>query len=166
MVIDQSVAHERILFERHLKSLTSQKGVAQASLFPETIQIDAKNEEVFDSLLDQLRYVGIQIEKIEKLTYLVKALPIEGLNDSPAKFLDQFVESYAENQDERLDFRENIARSMARQMSIQKGKKLNQIEMQELIDKLFACEMPYMSPSGKKCFITFGLDEVEQRFRS
>ena len=167
IVIDQSTAHERILYEQHLKSLRNQKGVAQTSLFPETIKISPANEEVLDSLLEQLRYIGFQIEKISQQTYLINALPIEGLQESSTKFLDDFVESYSLNQqEEQLDFRENIARTVARQMRIRKGKSLTDKEIHELIDKLFACEMPYTSPCGKKCFITFGLDEVERRFRN
>lgn len=166
IVIEQSAAHERILFERHMKTLEHKKTVSQTSLFPDTIQVAPKNAEILDQILDLLKYVGFNIEKFGQYTYVVNALPVEGLKETPGKFIDAFIETYAANQELHLELKENIARSMASQMCISKGKKLTDIEMHELIDKLFACEMPYTSPSGKKCFITFGLDEVEQRFRS
>lgn len=166
MVIDQSSAHERILYERFSKTLQSRKIVSQSNLFPETVQIGPKNVDLLDSLIEELKYVGFQIEKVGQQTYVINGIPGDGLTEAPVKFIHRFIETYAANQELNLDLKENIARSMASQMSISKGKKLSDLEMRELIDQLFACELPYSSPSGKKCFITFGLDEVEQRFRS
>ena len=59
---------------------------------------------------------------------------------------------------------ESIAKSMARAGAIKKGKYLTKIEMRELIDQLFACSNPYASPFGKKCFLTFELEELERKF--
>jgi DNA mismatch repair protein MutL len=53
---------------------------------------------------------------------------------------------------------------MAKSASIRRGRKLDQMEMQELIDKLFACEMPFSSPSGRKCVVKFDLEEIDKRF--
>lgn len=166
MVIDQSAAHERILYERHLKALEKRQSLSQTSLFPETIQVSAANTPILESLLEQLQYVGFQIEKFGQNTFVVNALPVDGLDVPSDKFINNFVEAYTANQELELKLDENIARSMAGQMKIAKGKSLTDVEMQALIDKLFACQMPYASPSGKKCIITFGLDEVEHRFRN
>ena len=48
--------------------------------------------------------------------------------------------------------------------AIKKGQSLSQEEMRELVDKLFACAMPFTSPTGKKCFVTFELDELAKKF--
>ena len=166
MVIDQAAAHERILYERHLKALQSQKTMSQTSLFPETIHVVPRKAQILEVLLDDLLHVGFQIEKFGVNTFVINALPVEGLIETPAKFIDKFIETYAANLELQIDIHENVARSMAKQMRISKGKSLTDDEMHELIDKLFACEMPYKSPDGKKCFITFGLDELEQRFNN
>ncbi len=166
MVIDQSAAHERILYEKHLKALEVRKSVSQTSLFPETIQVSPKNAELLVTLLDELKFLGFQIEKFGKNTFVVNALPVDGLKEPSSQFIDSFIETYSANQELEIDLLENIARSMSAKMKIPKGQSLSDVEMRELIDQLFACQMPYTSPSGKKCFITFGLDEVEQRFRS
>ena len=99
-------------------------------------------------------------------TFVINALPTEGLNEAPTTFIEKFITSYVENVQTSSEIYENIAKAMAKHMSIKKGKSLSELEMQELIDQLFACEMPYVSPTGKKCFITFGLDELEKRFKS
>ena len=64
----------------------------------------------------------------------------------------------------KLDSQENIARSMARSASIKRGQPLTKPEMQELIDKLFACTIPFKSPTGHNCFITFDLEDLEKQF--
>ena len=53
---------------------------------------------------------------------------------------------------------------MARSSAIKRGSSLTPIEMKELIDQLFACTIPYKNPSGRNCFITYELDELEKRF--
>ena len=53
---------------------------------------------------------------------------------------------------------------MAKSSAIKRGKSLTVPEMQELIDRLFACELPYKSPSGRNCFITYDLEELNKKF--
>lgn len=166
MVIDQEAAHERILYERYMHRLANHQVVSQTSLFPETVQIDPKNAKLLDSLLDDLQYVGIGIEKVSQHMYVVSSMPSEGVSVSTKEFIEEFIETYASNLEIQIGIVENIARSMAVNSRIRKGTRLNQEEIRELIDQLFACEMPYKSPSGRKCFITFGLTELQSRFKN
>jgi DNA mismatch repair protein MutL len=57
-----------------------------------------------------------------------------------------------------------LARGMATSMAIRAGRTLGPAEMHDLIDRLFACEMPYHTPGGKPTLITYGLDELNERF--
>ena len=167
VVLDQQAAHERILYERFLSTLEEQKIIGQQSLFPEIIEVDAGLVEILRGLLKDLSYLGFDIEPYGmQNTFVIKAIPSSGLIESPKAFLIRFLEQYASETGSELEIRENIARSMAYTCRINKGHSLKDIEMQELIDQLFACEMPYTTPSGRKCFITFGLDELETRFKN
>ncbi len=166
MVIDQEAAHERILYEQYLKLLKDHKIVSQKSLFPETVQIDPKNSKILDELIDELQLIGIGIEKIGAHTYLINSVPLEGMIEQPAAFVENFMNTYVANTEIQLGIKENIARSMAVNSSIKRGRNLMEEEIVELIDQLFACEMPYKSPTGKKCFITYSLDEMLNRFKS
>ena len=166
MVIDQESAHERVLYEKNLSALQNDQQLAQTNLFPETIKFNPKHVEILESISSDISNAGIQLEKFSKDTYVIKATPVDGLKLSPKEFLNSFLDSYIQNLELQIDIQDNIARSMAQQTKIKKGKKLSEIEMRELIDKLFACKMPYLSPSGSKCFITFGLDELEEKFKN
>ena len=55
---------------------------------------------------------------------------------------------------------------MARSAALKRGQTLSQTEMRDLIDKLFACQIPYKSPAGRNCFITFDLAELLKRFEA
>ncbi len=166
MVIDQSSAHERILYEQHLQSLQDRSINSQTSLFPETIQLEAKYAQILEELREHLRFIGFHIEKFGQNTFVINATPVDGLRESASVFVNNFIATYAENLELQISIPENIARSYAINNCIPKGKRLTPTELQSLIDQLFACENPYMSPRGKKCFITFGLDEVESQFNN
>ncbi len=166
LVIDQEAAHERILYERFLARLKDTKMVSQKSLFPETVQIDPKDIGLIDDLIPKLQLAGFGIDKVSAQTYIINSVPVDGLNESPASYISRFINTYANNQELELDVIDNIARSMAVNSSIKKGKKLEQEEIVELIDQLFGCQSPYNSPSGKKCFITYSLDELLQQFKN
>ena len=166
LVIDQSAAHERIIYERNLAKLKSQRQLSQTNLFPETIQVNAKYVEILDSISNDLFQAGFLIEKVGSTTYVIKSTPADEIKISPRDFLTSFLATYVENLELQIDIQDNIARSIASHSKIKKGKKLTEVEMHELIDQLFACEMPFRSPSGVKCFMTFGLEELEQRFKT
>ena len=78
--------------------------------------------------------------------------------------IEKLLEQYKSNIELDIDFKENIARSMARSAAIKRGQKLTVPEMQALIDELFACEMPYKSPTSRNCFLTYELEDIEKQF--
>ena len=65
----------------------------------------------------------------------------------------------------RLGTHEKLCRAMAKAGALKRGKTLNQTEMQTLIDELFACKNPLMSPSGNRCFLTYHLSELAESFK-
>ena len=166
IVIDQSTAHERILYERYRAQIKDKSGSAQISLFPETIQLTPDNTLILESITSELNALGFRIEKFGPTTFVINALPAESADKSHKDFIDQIITTYVNNQELEISVEENIARTLARKMRIKSGQKLDDVERQELIDKLFACEMPYTNPAGKKCFITYDLLDVEKRMRS
>ena len=76
------------------------------------------------------------------------------------RILETLISQYVGNMEFNLGIPENLARSLARSAAVRKGQVLSVLEMQSLIDQLFACEMPFKSPNGKKCFLTYELEEI------
>ncbi len=166
IVIDQQSAHERVLYERYLRQLQDRHVASQKSLFPETLHLNPQLSELLESLMPDLFSLGFAIERFGQHTYIVKAIPADGLRGEAESFIKGFLEAFSANQLAEEDIKANIARSMAEQNAIRRGKELEVEEMNELVDMLFACDLPYTAPSSRKCFITFGLDELQNRFRS
>ena len=165
LLIDQQAAHERILFERYLAAMKNNEAITQKELFPKTISLPPADAAILKEVLPQINTLGFEIKEFGKNDFVVHGVPsdLPKIADQQA-LIEKLLEQYKANLDLKLDLQENIARSMARSSSIKRGQVLNPIEMKELIDKLFACEVPYKSPFGRNCFITYDLDELDRRF--
>lgn len=165
ILIDQQAAHERILYEYYLQVLQKQKPVTQKSLFPKTIGLSTTNAALLKEIIPEVRLLGFDIEDFGAGSFIIHGLPadITGTVEE-THLLGTLLEQYRQNVEINLSTRENLARSLARSASIKRGKPLDPKEMQAIIDKLFACEMPYKSPTGRNCFITIDLEELDKRF--
>ena len=165
LLIDQQAAHERILYEQYLEVLESQKAYTQTSLFPKTINLAPADAELMMELMPAAKMLGFDIEEFGQGAFIIHGIPADLAGAvEETKLIEQLLHQYRENLDLELNIKENIARSLARSAAIKRGQQLEPAEMQMLIDKLFACAMPFKSPSGKNCFITFELEELEKRF--
>jgi DNA mismatch repair protein MutL len=166
MVIDQQGAHERILYERILESLEKQRSSTQQELFPKTLELNPADFSLVQELLPEISALGFDISEFGKNTFVIHGVPADTTEHDPAALLEGLIENYKENlQELRSDKRENLARSMANNMAIKSGKALTQEEMNRLIDELFACKMPYITPGGKTTVTTFSIDDLDKRFR-
>ena len=165
LIIDQQAAHERILYDRYLTFLQQQQNATQSQLFPRTLSLSPSDANLLTDVLETVNSLGFDIQEFGTNTFVVNGVPSElaGKQDE-LKLIESLLEQYKNNLNLKLDIKENIARSMAKSASIKTGQSLEVEEMQALIDQLFACEVPYKSPSGRKCFISVELDELAKRF--
>ncbi|WP_353197034.1 DNA mismatch repair endonuclease MutL [Parapedobacter defluvii] len=166
ILIDQQAAHERILFEQFCQQLENRKGASQQSLFPQTVTLNAADFQLISDLLPDIQALGFQIREFGKHTFVVEGIPADLTSGmSERQVLEQLLEDYKNNQAAlKLPKREKLARSLARHAAIKSGTPLSTDDMAELIDRLFACEMPNVSLSGKPVILTFTLQELSERF--
>ncbi|MDX1667082.1 MAG: DNA mismatch repair protein MutL, partial [Saprospiraceae bacterium] len=165
LLIDQHAAHQRILYEHFLHILSDRQSSTQQQLFPKTIELSPADSELFKDLLPEVNKLGFDIQEFGKHTFVINGVPGELTgNQAEEVLIEKLLEQYKSNRALDLDMQENIARSMAHSAAARRGQILEKSEMQAIIDRLFACEMPYKSPSGRNCFLTFDLDELDKRF--
>jgi len=165
LVIDQHRAHERILFEEFINILEKGKGMSQQQLFPSTIQFSAGDAEILLSIMNELKVLGFDIEEFGKNSFIVNGTPSDLNNSSAKDVLESIIENFKKNlQDINTDKKVNLARSMAVNMAIGYGKKLEQEELTSMIDRLFACKVPDVSPDGKPTVRILTIDELNQMF--
>jgi DNA mismatch repair protein MutL len=165
LLIDQQSAHERILYERYLHVLEQHKSATQSQLFPRTLSLSPSDAQLLKDLRETINKLGFDIQEFGTNTFVVNGVPsdLAGKKDELV-MIESLLEQYKSNTGLKLDIKENIARSMARSAAIKSGQHLNTEEMQVLIDQLFACAIPFKSPSGRKCFISLELDGLAKRF--
>jgi len=165
LLIDQQAAHERILYEQYLEKFNTHQTLTQKELFPRTIDFDNAKAEILKNILPKINSLGFEIENFGNNTYLIHGVPA-GLDSSTnaEALVEQLMNQYVSNLELQMGIEENLAQSVAVSAAIKRGKNMDVDEMKSLIDQLFACEMPYKSPSGRKCFITITLEEILKQF--
>jgi len=165
MVVDQQRAHERILYERNLKLLEQGAGMSQTELFPRHVELNAADLAMVQDVLPELRSMGFDLELFGGRTVQVNGMPAEAAEEDPTRLLEQLLEQLKHEKSSLRNERHHVlARGMARSMAIGPGRVLGTQEMHDLIDRLFACAMPYHTPGGKPTLITFGLNDLNERF--
>lgn len=167
MLIDQQAAHERILYERFILHLEDRKGASQQSLFPQTVTLSPNDYELAKSLLDDIKSLGFEVREFGKNTLVIEGIPVDlGSNNiNETQLFEHLIEGFKNSQQElKLDKRDSLARSMARNSAIKNGTVLGQVEMNTLIEQLFACKTPNFSISGKPVIQTIGLNELDKKF--
>lgn len=165
MVVDQQRAHERILYERNLKLMEQGAGLSQTELFPRHVELSAGDFALVEDVLPELRSMGFDIEPFGGRTVQVNGMPAEAAEEDPSRLLEGLLEQLKHERGTLRNERHHLlARGMARSMAIRPGRVLSTTEMHDLIDRLFACDMPYHTPGGKPTLITYGLDELNERF--
>jgi DNA mismatch repair protein MutL len=165
ILIDQQRAHERVLYERFLHSLSNEQNLSQQQLFPVTIEFTPGDFTIIKEIWEEIKLIGFDIEQFGNNAIAVNGIPSDLKQTNITELFEKILEQFKNNTNElKLTIKENVARAMARNMAIKSGKKMTSIEIETLVDQLFACQTPYYSPSGKKVIITVTLDDLEKQF--
>jgi DNA mismatch repair protein MutL len=166
MVIDQQLAHERILFERLMDTIENHRGASQQQLFPTIVDFMPSDAELILELKGELYLLGFDLKDVGEHRFEIAGLPADMPNEDPRHLLEGILESYKSNMlDFKSDRRTGLLRAMARNMAIRPGKKLQPEEMQALIDELFACSLPDKSPSGRPTLSIISITELSEQFK-
>lgn len=164
LLIDQQAASERILYERYLEALSDRPVATQKMLFPKTLELPAADAMLLRDILPEVNSLGFEIEEFGGNTFVIHGTPADLSGASEEALLEKVLAQYKDNLELELGTQDNLARSMARSAALRRGQPLTIPEMQDLTDRLFACAVPFSSPSGRSCFITFELTELQKRF--
>ncbi len=165
MIIDQKRAHERIVFEGFMQSLSKGASLSQKSLFPEELKFGPQEMTMVNELKEDLLALGLELGESKEETITVLSTPAGLENVSAAQLIDGILSDFRDGEvDLEKEVCEQIAGSMAKRAAMPYGKILSSIEMSELFDQLFACKVPNFSPSGKTIISILDNDELEKRF--
>jgi len=164
MIIDQHVAHERILYERALKRFTTENPSSQQLLFPETAELGHAEVELVKEIQPLLDTLGFDLKIFSKNTVVIEGIPADVRPGYEHNILQKVLDEYRSNMGAQIDVRDNLAKSFACKTAIKSGDSLTDEEMRDLIDQLFATEMPYVCPHGRPVVIKLSVDELDKKF--
>ncbi|MBN2273531.1 MAG: DNA mismatch repair endonuclease MutL [Bacteroidales bacterium] len=165
MIIDQRRAHERILFEKYLQIMAHNHAVAQQTMFPETLELEPSDYLMIKELFNDLHTLGFDIRDFGSNSIVLNGCPADMQNPDPKGLVESILEEFKNKQhDIKINARERLMMSLASAAAVNYGKSLSDAEMQELIDRLFACENPNYSPSGHPVVSIISLEEIERKF--
>jgi DNA mismatch repair protein MutL len=163
MVIDQRRAHERILYEYYFALLSGKNNASQRQLFPHNISLSPGDAEIVRSLLPDLEKAGFLMETFGAKSFVVKGIP-EGMQESQLESaLEQIIENHKqEARDIHYDKKVNLARSIAANAAVKEGTRLSETEMSDIFDRLFSCQVPEVTPDGKKIMVIVSASDIEE----
>lgn len=165
MIVDQHVAHERILYEWALGRFEKESPASQHLLFPLTLELTPGDYALCVELLPHLEKLGFSIKPFGKKTIVIDGVPADIKHVNESTIVQEMLDQYKEySQHGKLDARDAVAKSYSCKAAIKAGDTLTPPEMQSLLDQLFATRMPYVCPHGRPVVLKIATDELDRRF--
>ncbi|NNL80081.1 MAG: DNA mismatch repair endonuclease MutL [Flavobacteriaceae bacterium] len=165
LVINQNRAHQRVLYESYLERITVKEGVSQQLLFPKKLGFSSNEIKIIEDLTPQLVQAGFILEISAKDEIQITGMPVEMNEDELELVLQQLIRDVEDQvPGHNFSLSDLIAKSLSSSLSIKTGKKLSVEEQEYLVDKLFSCKEPNISPFNVTTFITLGIDDLEKKF--
>ncbi len=165
MIIHQNLAHQRILYEELLKNITVKEAVSQQLLFPLQLHFSKPDVEIIEKIREQLEHTGFVFSELKDETIEISGIPVMILESHVVNLLNQLVHDIKEEvPDSGFSQNDKLAKSMAASMAIKTGVSLNREEREHLINQLFACKEPSVSPTNKLVFTTIDASDLDKKF--
>lgn len=166
LLVDQHVAHERILFDKFRKKESDRGIESQNLLLPETIDLTPAQSEAFKLAEEQLTELGFGLMQLSGRTIAIRSVPtdvpVAEARNLFAEILDAVELEKRGNAKSTL--RDNIAASLACKAAVKINMKLTPEKMQWLIDRLLLTSSPTTCPHGRPVILRLTMKDIERGF--
>jgi DNA mismatch repair protein MutL len=165
VIVDQHRAHQRVLYEQFLTNMTVHQASSQQLLFPINLFYSTSEMELIAELQQSLINTGFVFEESNSDHIVISGIPVNSTESEVASVLDQLL-SDLHNGIPENSFSQNdtIAKSMAKSLAVKAGTYLTEKEQENLVNGLFACKDPNVSPFQKPTFITMRVEDLDKKF--
>lgn len=163
-LIDQQLAHEKIVFEKTLLQMKGTPTVMQQSLFPLQIELDNRQNATISSLLEDLNHSGFDLQPFGQNTFVLNAVPSYLETGTEKKIIEMLIDEFISGEASAYNPMERVAIAIARSACLKRGKVLSAREMSVLFNDLMQCEMPYFTKSGKAIIFKLEKNEIDRKF--
>ena len=165
LVIHQNRAHERILFEKFLGEITVKEGVSQQLLFPLELSFNKQELAVVKEIHESLTNIGFVFDSLEKETVKVTGVPMMVPESGIGTVLDRLIADYMEGySDGSISQAEMLAKALSRNLAVRTGDVLDSESQLMLVNNLFACKEPNLSPFQKITYTIISEGDIDKKF--
>jgi len=162
IIINQNLAHQRILYESFLKSIFENSANSQKLVFPIELSLTKKQLLLYNKIIDEFKSIGFDIIVRNELM-LIESIPFGIEKNNVEEVIENILneEFNTSNDFSASDF---FAKRLSKITSIKTGQKLNLDEQEYIVNNLFSCKEPNLSPYNKQIFITLNKNDIEKKF--
>lgn len=166
-IIDQHAAHERVLYEKTLKSMKTREFTSQFISPPIVLDLSMQEAELLNQYMDQFTRIGFEIEEFGQESYAVRAVPGNLFGIAKKDLLLQMLDGLSDEVSRNLspDMIDEKVTSMSCKAAVKGNMKLSATEVDSLIGELLTLENPYHCPHGRPTIIAMTKRELEKKFK-
>ncbi len=165
VVIDQSRAHQRVLYERFLKNSTVKEAVSQQLLFPLTLTFSTSEINAIKEIENILVSVGFLFDEIKDESITVAGVPLLVAESEVGMVLDQLISDYQQEvSGESFSQTDLLSKTLAKTLAVKTGEVLDLQSQLALVNDLFACKEALTSPFNKPVYITITENDIDKKF--
>jgi len=167
VLISQSLAHQRVLYEEFLENITVKEAMSQQLLFPVNISFSETDITMILEMKSDLESTGFIFDTFNEETIIVKGIPTSITESQIILILEQLLDDIKlEVPESSFSHFDVMAKSFAKSLAIKTGTSLSEKEQENLVHDLFSCKEPSVSPFGKAIFKTLTIKEIDAIFNS
>jgi DNA mismatch repair protein MutL len=165
VIMDQGRAHQRVLYEQFLTNMTVQQASSQQLLFPLQFYFSNNEMKLIAELQPSLENTGFVFEAFHTDAIHISGIPVNTTESEISMVLEQLLSDLQDGiPDSSFSQNDTIAKSMAKSLAVKTGTYLTEKEQENLVNNLFACKEPNVSPFQKPTFITMRVEDIDKRF--
>lgn len=165
LVIDQSRAHQRVLYEKFLRNITVQEAISQQLLFPLSLSFSKSEMAVLNDIKESLTTIGFVFGATESGSVKITGVPAAVTESEVGMILDQLISDY--QMDVSTDgFSQThiIAKTLSKALAVKTGELLDSASQMGLVNDLFACKEFQVSPFNKRIYVTIPENDIDKKF--
>jgi len=165
VIIDQNRAHQRVLYEQFLTNMTVHQASSQQLLFPLNLFFSKSEMKLILELQLSLVNTGFVFDASSEDHLVITGLPVNVTESEVSSVLEQLLSDLSDGiPDSSFSQNDSIAKSMAKSLAVKTGAYLTEKEQENLVNGLFACKDPNVSPFQKPTFITMRVEDIDKKF--
>ncbi len=165
VVINQSRAHQRILYEKFLKNITIKEAVSQQLLFPLSLSFSRAELDILKEIKDNLCAVGFVFGEIGSEMVEIKGVPIVVVESEVQMVMEQLISDFQmEISTESFSQSDMLAKTLSKTLSVKTGELLDDRSQLALVNDLFACKEATLSPFNKRTYVTITENDIDRKF--